>query len=188
MAIFLHSCFWLNALSFLLPFSLPFFFNSITSWFLGGLGACFHSNSSFLLKSWKPWRIHSYLNNCKLCVLGRKTGVMLAWLFFLPLPSSNENIFGHKWIPHFWIPFFLKVKDFVSLTLLKPSVLVPPCACCRAGLASSGDMLYMSAHVPAVPTHSLLCQGLCGDVPAFQQGRECPTAAVYSLAEDGEQH
>lgn len=179
-----------------------FFFNSVTSWFLGGLDICFHCNSSFLLKSWKIWRIRSYLNNCKLCELGRKTGVMLAWLFFFSfLPPMKIYLASSLRVPHFWFHFFLNGNNFVSLTLLKAptpwllpcnpreGVLFPPCAWSFANLASSEHMLC-PAHVPcsahtvtAVPRPVCGCPCLC-----FGQGRECPAPGVHSLAENrGEQ-
>lgn len=138
----------------------------------------------------------THLNICKLCVLETKIGVMLAWLFF-PLPSSNENVFGHFSMSSMLLDLFLfKCEWFCqphpaeapTLWLLpcnpKEGFLFPLCAWCFADLESSKYMLY-PAHVlcsaytlTAVPRPVCGCPCLC-----FQQGRECPTPGVYNLTE-----
>lgn len=119
---------------------------------------------------------------------GEKSRSHACLAFFFPFsPPMKIYLATSLWVPHFWIHFFLNVKDFVSLTLLKHplcgsflaipgrvSCFLPVPGALQAGRAvSTCCILHVSL---AVPTQSLLCQGLC-----FQQGRECPAPGGCSL-------
>lgn len=107
-----------------------------------------------------------------MCIGEKKKNSCLLGFSSVPLKIFSTNSLP---VPRFWIHFFLNVKDFVSLVLLKLLLLgsflatlrtVPCFFTVRDALQtwramSTCCILHMSL---PVPTHKLLCQGLFTDV------------------------